>query len=202
MPARTLYTIGHSNQSLEAFLALLRQHEIGAIADVRSWPVSRYTPYFNGDALAASLPAAGVRYVFLGAELGARRMEEEAYIDGKVSYDLAAKTPLFRAGLERVRRGMESFRLALMCAEKDPLTCHRTILVCRHLRVDVGDIVHILDDGRLEPHAAAETRLLGLCGLAESDLFLSRGELVEQAYDIQGERLAYVAPAENAEAMP
>jgi uncharacterized protein (DUF488 family) len=196
-----LYTIGHSNQSLEAFVALLKRHAIEAVADVRSWPVCRYTPYFNGEALKESLPAAGIRYVFLGTELGARRTEAETFVDGIARYDLIAKTPLFRSGLERVRRGTQSYRLALMCAEKDPLTCHRTILICRNLRDTVGSILHILDDGQLETHAEAESRLLSLCGLPEGDLFTSRAELIEQAYDMHGERIAFAAPPEETEAV-
>ena len=197
MSATTLFTIGHSNQSLESFLGLLRQHGIDAVADVRSLPKCRYTPYFNGDALAESLPAAGIRYVFLGAELGARRSEAEAFENGKARYDLIAKTPLFRSGLERVRRGMQSFRLALMCAEKDPLSCHRSILVCRNLRADVAAIAHILEGGELESLAQFESRLLAECGLPESDLFQMRAELVEQAYDLHGEQIAYTAADEE-----
>jgi len=140
----------------------------------------------------------GVRYAFLGRELGARRDESECYVEGKARYDLIARAPLFLDGLDRVQRGVASFRVALLCAERDPLTCHRTILVCRHLKQDIGPIAHILEDGELESHDDAETRLLTLCKLPAQDLFHTRDELVEQAYEIQGERIAYVATA-NAE---
>ena len=107
-------------------------------------------------------------------------------------------TPLL-TGLDRVRRGIEPFRIVSHARREDPITCHRTILVCRHLRGDVGPIHHILEDGGVETHADAEARLLSLCGLAQSDLFRPRDDLIEQAYAIQGDRIAYVASAPNRE---
>jgi uncharacterized protein (DUF488 family) len=197
-----LFTVGHSTHSPDAFLALLRRHAITAVADVRSSPFSRFNPQYNRDALAESLGGADIRYVFLGQELGARRAEPECYEGQKARYELIALTPLFRRGLDRVRCGMESFRVALLCAERDPLTCHRTILVCRHLRHNAGPIYHILDNGELEAQADAETRLLAICGLPQHDLFLSREVLVDQAYDIQGDRIAYVALPSGREDAP
>ena len=194
-----LFTVGHSTHSLDTFFALLRRHAITAVADVRSSPFSRFNPQYNRDALAWSLAGAGIRYVFLGKELGARRAEPECYEGHKARYDLIAQTPLFRRGLDRVRHGLESFRVTLLCAERDPLTCHRTILVCRHLRQNAGPIHHILDNGELEAQADAETRLLSICGLPQRDLFFPREELVERAYDIQGDRIAYVATPRDME---
>ncbi|MBO0698115.1 MAG: DUF488 domain-containing protein [Zavarzinella sp.] len=191
LPQVRLFTIGHSDHSAEVFLDLLRSHGVTALADVRSSPYSRRHPQFNREALAAELERAGVRYVFLGAELGARRAESECYEDGKARYPLIARSPLFVQGLERVRQGAEKYRVALLCAEKDPLTCHRAILVCRHLRDSMAPIQHIREDGRLESHGELESRLLAAAGLSEGDLFQSREELLEQAYDWQGERIAY-----------
>ena len=198
-PDVRLFTVGHSNHTPEVFLALLQSHQIGAVADVRSSPFSRFNPQYNRDALAAALTAVDIRYVFLGLELGARRSEPECYDSGKARYDLIAKTPLFQRGLERVRRGTASYRVALLCAEKDPLTCHRTILVCRHLRAESMLIQHILEDGGLESNADAERRLLSVCGLPPHDLFRSHEELIEQAYDMQGDRIAYVSAAGHSE---
>ena len=157
---RDLFTIGHSTQTWEQFLELLTRHRVEAIGDVRSSPYSARFPQYNRDMLDRALRAANIRYVFLGDELGARRAERECYVDGVARYDRIARTAAFRAGLERVQTGVARFRLALMCAEKDPLECHRTILVCRQFRNDL-DIRHILSDGSLETHADAETRLIG-----------------------------------------
>jgi uncharacterized protein (DUF488 family) len=190
-PECRLFTIGHSDHSAGLFLDLLRRHGIAALADVRSSPYSRRYPQFNREALAAEVERASIRYVFLGAELGARRSEPECYEDGKARYPLIARSRLFAQGLQRIRQGAEKYRIALMCAEKDPLTCHRAILVCRHLRDSVSPIQHIREDGRLESHAELESRLFAAAGLPEGDLFQSREELLEQAYDWQGDRIAY-----------
>jgi len=185
-----LFTIGHSTHTAEKFVELLRLHKIGAIGDVRSSPFSAWTPQFNRPALEATLKSAGIQYVFLGDELGARRDEREVYVDGIARYDRIAKTPAFQAGLERVRKGSRKFRLALMCAEKDPLECHRTILVCRNLKRDAA-IAHILEDGAMEAHAKAEERLMKEEKIPQTDLFLSADDLVERAYEQRGEKIAY-----------
>jgi uncharacterized protein (DUF488 family) len=187
-----IFTIGHSNHELAHFLSLLSAHGVNAVADVRSQPYSRFRPHFNRERLAESLNAAGSEYVFLGRELGARRTEPEAYRGNQARYDLVRELPAFKEGLERVRAGAASHRLALLCAEKDPLTCHRTILIGRELRRDPAlEIVHILDDGRLETMAEAEERLLELSGVAARDLFSDRQGLIERAYDVQADRIAY-----------
>jgi uncharacterized protein (DUF488 family) len=195
---RSLLTIGHSDHAAGAFIDLLQQHGVTALTDVRTSPYSRRYPQFNREALSADLERSGIRYVFLGAELGARRSEPECYADGKAQYSLIARSPLFAQGLERVRQGADKYRIALMCAEKDPLTCHRAILVCRHLRDSILLIQHIREDGRLESHEELEARLLAVSGRAEGDLFRSRAELLEEAYDWQGDRIAYeeARPAE------
>src|SRR4051794_38696900 len=94
-----LYTIGHSDLSFEQFIALLRRHKTAAIADVRSMPYIQRLPQFNREGLASGLQRAGIRYVFLGEELGARRSEEDCYVDGQARYDRIATMPLFQQGL-------------------------------------------------------------------------------------------------------
>jgi uncharacterized protein (DUF488 family) len=148
--------------------------------------------------LEQALRESGGQYVFLGRELGARREERECYVDNHARYDLVAKTPAFAEGLRRVINGLRRYRVALMCAEKDPLLCHRAILVCRHLRGGGFPIKHILADGGLESHPSAEERLLQMVGLAEASLFAPLSERIERAYDLQSEKIAYretVAPA-------
>jgi uncharacterized protein (DUF488 family) len=185
-----LFTIGHSTHSAEKFVELLRAHGIDAVGDVRSSPFSAWTPQFNRTALEATLRAEKIHYVFLGDELGARREEREVYVDGVARYDRIAKVPAFQTGLERVRKGARKFRLALMCAEKDCLECHRTILVCRHLRRDLN-IAHIQEDGALETHRDAETRLMKEEKIPQTDLFLSEADLIERAYEQRGPKIAY-----------
>ncbi len=191
----TLFTIGHSNHALERFLSLLRMHTVTAVADVRSQPHSRFNPQFNQEPLRVALGRSGLHYVFLGEELGARRIETECYVDGKAKYELIARIPAFAEGLGRLIRGVKRHRIALMCAEKDPLTCHRTILICKHLREEPIDILHILDDGSLETMEAGEGRLLQLTGIPRNNLFRTRDELVQQAYAIQADKIAYTSEA-------
>ncbi len=165
-----------------------------AIADVRSSPFSRYTPQFNREPLQASLARAGVVYAFLGRELGARREERSCYDGREARYDLIAGTTLFRAGLDRIRTGLHEHRIALLCAEKDPITCHRMILVCRQFRKEPIVMAHVLEDGRLETHDETESRLLSEVGLPELGLFQDRESLIEDAYDRQGRRIAWMEP--------
>lgn len=188
----TIYTVGHSTHSSSAFLDLLRRHGITALADVRSSPYSRHNPQFNKEVLAGDLLAHGIKYVFLGRELGARSDDPACYVAGRVQYGRLAATALFRSGIERVEGGAAEYRIALMCAEKEPLDCHRTVLVARALAEDGFEIQHIHADGKLEPHTAAMERLLDLVGLPHEDMFRSRDELLSEALVRQEERIAYV----------
>ncbi len=183
-PARApvqVLTVGHSNHSPETFLALLTRHGVTALGDVRSAPWSRFNPQFNRKALSASLSAAGIAYVWLGRELGGRPDDPACYRDGAVRYDLLAQTALYRQGIGRVLRGAAEHRLALMCAEKDPLHCHRTLLVSRSLEEEGLEVAHILADGALEPHESVMDRLLAA---HHEDLFSepkSRAGRIEEA---------------------
>ncbi len=191
--ANVVFTIGHSTHPLDRFIALLKQHGITALCDVRSRPYSRMNPQFNRENLEKSLPENGISYVFLGKELGAQSEDASCYSYGKVQYNRLAQTDLFRRGLDRVRDGMKGYCLALMCAEKDPLECHRAILVARHLEGLNMIVEHILEDGSLESHKEALSRLLRQLKLPEQDLFRSREDMIEEAYRIKGERIAYDA---------
>jgi uncharacterized protein (DUF488 family) len=147
----TIFSIGHSNVSFEQFLALLRQHGIEVLADVRSAPYSRYAPHFNARELKAAIRAAGLEYVYLGRELGGRPEDEALYdAEGYARYDLISETELFRAGIERLKRGSSQYRVAMMCSEEDPTDCHRRLLVARVLRREGIEVLHIRGDGHLD----------------------------------------------------
>jgi len=190
-----IYTIGHSKHPLERFIALLQQHGVNAVADVRSTPYSRFNPQFNREKLQAALAGADIRYVFLGEELGARSKDPECYDpEGRVSYIKLAQTDLFRRGLERLLTGMREHSIAIMCAEREPLECHRTLLVARELEKAGVPVGHILQDGSLEPHRQAMGRLATDLKLAATDLFRTPDELIEDAYEKQSARIAYRRP--------
>lgn len=189
-----IYTVGHSNHPIERFLGLLQPHGITAVADVRSTPYSRFNPQFRREKLQAALASVGIQYVFLGQELGARSQDPACYdSEGRVSYAKLARTDLFRKGIARLRTGMADHRISLMCAEREPLDCHRTILVSRELVREGIPVTHILGDGSLESHTHALERLATTLKLArDDDLFNDPADLFEQAYDAQAARIAYV----------
>jgi uncharacterized protein (DUF488 family) len=194
-------TVGHSNHDLPRLLELLRAAGVDAIADVRSSPFSRRHPQFNRPELEHGLQAAGVVYVFLGELLGGRPADPELYDEeGRVDYRRVRDTEPFRRGLERVERATAKYRVALLCAEEDPLDCHRGLMIAPAL-VERGALpVHLRGDGTLETTAALEDRLLaatrqdGLFALTEED----RREALETAYDVMARKKAFrVQPGEE-----
>ena len=188
---RVLYTVGHSRHSIEHFVNLLRQASVSLVFDVRSIPYSRRNPQYNQKVLAGRLRNEGIDYIFSGKELGAKSPSPDCYVDGKVQYDLIAARPEFTDGLDRVIDKAGEARPALLCAEEDPLTCHRTILICRHLRDRVDAIFHIRGDGTMETNEVFEQRLVKSTGLKEPDLFDSEATLIERAYEMRGQRISY-----------
>jgi uncharacterized protein (DUF488 family) len=189
--AKEVFTVGHSTHSIEKFLDLLAAHRIQVVADVRSSPYSKFNPQFNRDDLQNSLKESGIRYVFLGKELGARSEDPACYVADKVQYDRLAKTTLFQSGIDRVVEGAKSYRIALMCAEKDPLDCHRTILVARELLKRDLSIAHIFDNGSIESHTESISRLVTSLGMSLDDMFRSKEEIIDEAYVRQADRIAY-----------
>ena len=189
-------TIGHSNHALDFLIGLLQRHRVTALADVRSAPYSRFNPQFNRDALAAGLKKHGIEYVFLGDALGGRSDDPACYENGRVRYDRVAGTESFRQGLNRVVHGSEDHLIVLLCAEREPLECHRTLLVARALDQRGIEVAHIHADGRLESHSEAMDRLLDRCNLRSGDdLFRAtqpRELLVAEAVELQSRRVAFV----------
>jgi uncharacterized protein (DUF488 family) len=145
------FTIGHSNHTAEVWLALLRQHQVEVVVDTRSSPYSKYVPQFDRELVERSLEQVGIRYLFLGAELGGRPANP-AYYDakGRVIYGRLCDDPGFKAAIARLETGMDRFRVALLCGEEDPAHCHRRLLIGRVLTEHGHTVIHIRGDGRLE----------------------------------------------------
>jgi uncharacterized protein (DUF488 family) len=194
-----LKTIGYSKHALERFIELLRMHEVTAIADVRSAPYSRLHPDFNREFLQQRLRENGVSYVFLGRELGARPDDPMLYENGRVNYRKLAESARFREGLDRILKEAESHQLALLCAEMEPLGCHRTLLVSRELVALGVSIGHIHADGTLESHDDAMIRLVRMMGMSEVGLYRSREEIIADACARQENRIAYVDEGQQKE---
>jgi uncharacterized protein (DUF488 family) len=146
-----ILTIGHSKHPLAKFIALLQASDVTAIADVRSAPVSRFSPHFNKDRLAGSLAEQVIAYVFLGKTLGGRPEQAEFFTNGVADYEKMATVASFQPGIHRLITGSKQHRIAVMRAEADPCDCHRCLLVGRALADTGTDVGHILSSGEFSP---------------------------------------------------
>lgn len=146
---RTIYTVGHSNHSLEKFFGLLAAHGIEVLVDVRSQPYSKYATHFNKAELKQATVEHGLKYLFMGKELGGRPDNTSLYdeADGHVDYTQVASSPLFLEGIERLEKGCEKYRVAIMCSEEKPHNCHRHLLVGRVLAERGINVQHLRADG-------------------------------------------------------
>jgi uncharacterized protein (DUF488 family) len=198
---KTIFTIGHSSLELEQFLALLTGAKVESVVDVRSVPQSGRFPQFNQISLESTLREAGFDYVFLGEELGGRPDDPASYHDnGRVNYPARRKSYAFQSGIEQLLRLAKEKTVAILCAEEDPLDCHRFLMICPELVSAGASPVHLRKNGRVESQQAAEDRLLaaqGFSGVAANTLFPeARIEALEKAYELQAERAAFrVNPA-------
>lgn len=195
-----LYSIGHSSQTQEEFLALLTSYGINCIVDVRSVPASKYSPQFNQENLKWFLKNHGIQYLHFGDEFGARRTDSVDE-NGQVNFEIAVKTPNFQQGVVRLMRGLEKgYQIALMCSEADPLECHRFSMVSRYF-YDLGlDVQHILKDGTLAPHTLLEKEMINQFlhsrkyRLPEVDLLFgtySEEEQRKDAYRLKNKEIGY-----------
>ena len=187
-------TIGHSTLSLETFLAMLERARVTAVADVRSSPFSRRVPHFSRNELRVALKARGIKYVFLGKELGGRPRASNLYCDGVANYEKMAQEPDFLKGIERVISGARRHTIALMCSEHNPLDCHRCLLVGRALAEQHLSVGHILNNGRVAAQQEIEEKLLTLSGDATDDLFAAREDRLTKAYRQRAKNVAYREP--------
>ena len=189
-----IFSIGHSNHSIDKFLSLLESSEINMVVDVRSAPFSRMFPQFNQETLKKSLSENSIGYLFLGDQIGGRSNDPEDYVDGQVLYKALANKEAFKTGMERLKEGSAKYRIALMCSEKEPLDCHRTLLVSQTLASSDIVVGHIHADGTVEVHGDALVRLLSLHNLSSPDLFSDDTGRVQEALTLQEKKIAYQIP--------
>jgi uncharacterized protein (DUF488 family) len=165
VPATRVLTIGHSNLTPEAFLARLKAHRVEALVDVRRRPGSRRHPHFARAALERTLMAAGILYRH-EPDLGGMREGLEGSPNAAIedpalrAYADHMGTPAFGGAVKRVLGLATSRRTLLMCAEADPRRCHRQLLADA-LVLAGAEVLHVLDELRVEPHAAHERARLG-----------------------------------------
>ena len=159
MSDATIYTIGHSNQTVENLVGLLRQHGVELVADVRSSPSSRYNPQFNREQLAAALRENGIEYAFHGDSLGGRPSDPGCYDGNEINYASVREKDWFREGLACVCREAATRVIVLLCAEENPNKCHRQKLLAPELLKEGATVIHIRGDGSLEEATGKQEQL-------------------------------------------
>jgi uncharacterized protein (DUF488 family) len=151
MSGSRIFTIGHSNHDPDHFYELLSLHGIEVLVDIRSWPHSRFVEWADAGVLPRLVAEAGVRYLFLGKELGGRPEGDDFYdSDGHVLYGKVAQQDWFKEAIERLERGAEDYRVAIMCSEENPAHCHRRLLVSKVLLEHGMTVAHIRKEGQVE----------------------------------------------------
>jgi uncharacterized protein (DUF488 family) len=191
MTAFDLFSIGHSNIPAERFIALQHGAGVKTIADVRSTPFSRFCPWFSAKNLAPLLAEAGIGYSSYGAELGGRPSDPALYRDGVADFEAMARQPDFHRGLDRLVAEAARNRVCMMCSEREPLECHRCLLLARALAARGLNVGHILHDGSIEPHAVTEQRLIALDSTGDSLFVTGHEERLAAAYLRQTRAVGY-----------
>lgn len=198
-----IYTVGHSTMPVDDFIKLIKMHDIDCIVDVRSTPYSQYAPQFNQAEIIYALKKAGVAYIYMGKELGARRDDATLYDeDGRLNFEKTAASPSFKSGIDRIMQGIKKgYTIALMCTEKDPMDCHRCILVGRKINnLENCYVENILSDGSLLKQTQVEEKLLEIYHTNRDQLTItellsgkqkSEEEYLNDAYRKKAKEIAY-----------
>lgn len=204
---KTLFSVGHSNQTVESFLEEIKSFGIDCIVDVRSVPYSKFTPQFNAETLSTVLKSNGIAYLPFGLEFGARRSDSFDYDnllgagfpDNQVIFELAAQSQAFLRGVKRIQNGLQrGYHIALMCSEADPLDCHRFSLVSRYFFDHGYDVCHILSKGEYASHLSLQNKMIAEYiqkgKLPEVDLMFGEYTLEDQirdAYRLKNKAIGY-----------
>lgn len=143
---------------------MLKTYNINYVIDVRSAPYSQFAPMYNRENLKIHLKKFAIRYVFMGKNFGARQEEDSLYsIEGYLDFAKVRNSINFLNGINNVLKGIaEGNRIVLMCTEKDPIECHRAIMVAKIFYESVVDVEHIMSDGKLQSHSELNERLMNM----------------------------------------
>ena len=196
-----VFTVGCSTNSLDDFLRLLKINEINCLVDVRSTPFSKYTSQFNKEVLKNFLNKNNISYIWMGKEFGARRDNRSLYsVHGYLDFEKVRKDPDFLLGVDRIKRGIiKGYKISLMCTEKDPIDCHRTILVAKGLEENDIEVNHVLQNGKLISQRKIEERLLDMYFKDRQQInfdmilgnSLTEEEMIEEAYRKRNKDIGY-----------
>jgi uncharacterized protein (DUF488 family) len=187
----TIFTIGHSNHDIADFINLLLANKIELVIDVRSAPYSKIYPHFNKKSLEVSLTKNSIEYLFLGDSVGGRSNNLNDYSKGRVMYKRIAQKEDYISSINLIISLSSEHKTVLMCSEKDPLECHRTLLISRTIEKLRVKILHIHRDGKIESQGEAIQRLLAIWKLDSPSLFGEDTERIEEALTKQESKYAY-----------
>lgn len=204
--SRVLYTIGHSQHDVEYFIDMLRKYSINYVLDVRSTPYSQFAENYNRENIKAALKKARIEYFFMGNYFGARPEDRTLYSkDGYLDFEKARKSAKFQNGVDNVIKGIRAGNnISLMCTEKDPLECHRAIMVARTFFDKGVDVQHILADSSLQSHDVLNQRLINMYfpDRYQMSLFASENksdeEYLDEAYRRHNKKIGYHIDISNA----
>lgn len=197
MSKPTVYTIGHSTHKADYFLELLQAHAVNCVVDVRSVAASRFNPQYNKKALATFLNENGITYLHFADEFGARQTNPDVLNRGKVDFEKVRNSTSFKRGVERIRSGVDKgYTIALMCAESEPLDCHRFSMVSVGLQHEGFEVQHILKDKSIISNIELEQELLKKYEdkLPKSDMFnphISKSERLKEAYRLRNKDVGF-----------
>ena len=188
-----VHTIGHSDLDREKLIDRLEKVGVELVVDVRSTPHSRHAPQFNQKELAEALGQRGIGYIHMGTELGGRPKDDRLYDEqNRADYRLMALEPKFEDGIRQLAQTATDRRMALLCTERDPLQCHRALLVAPALERAGVPIVHLTGDGRSVSHGELMRLLTMSSGPPRlDDPRMTEGQMVERAVENQARRVAY-----------
>lgn len=199
----TVFTIGYSGIKINDFITMLIRKNISLVIDVRSLPYSRYYSDYNKENLYNILKKNGIYYRNYAIEFGARQENLQYYPRGYLDFEMFAKSDNFLTGVDKLKKSMEQdYTFVLMCSEKDPLMCHRAILVSRAFHVAGYNVQHLLYNNKIVTQIDLEERLLNkfFPDRNQISLFtntLSPQEYIDEAYRKQNANIGYSIEEEN-----
>lgn len=196
-----IYTIGHSNYTMERLIDMLEYYNINCVVDIRGTPYSKYNIQFDKEAIRYTLTNAGFVYIYMGKELAAKRIRNNSYNnEGYSNFEEVIKEEEFKRGVERLKNGCEKgYKIILLGAMQDPIRCHRSILVGRELVKNDFDVKHILDDYSIVTQDDIEEMLLNKYfsnrnQITIEDLTgnsLNNEEMINEGYKLANREIGY-----------
>ena len=196
-----IYTIGHSNYSVEKLIDMLKFYDINCVVDIRGTPYSKYNIQFDKETIKYTLTHSGFIYIYMAKELAAKRINKQSYnSEGYSDFEKVIHEDDFINGIKRLKVGCEKgYKIALLGAMQEPIRCHRSILVGRALRDYAFNVKHILDDYSIASQEDIEKNILDKYfsnrGQLTIDSLLgnemTEKEMIEEGYRLANKEIGY-----------